>query len=48
MREHVIDFGKQHVITKDTVQIMIDALVVSGNPCNGGRVPVPHPVPWCP
>lgn len=27
MREHVIDFGKQHVITKDTVQILIDALV---------------------
>jgi len=27
MREHVIDFGKQHVITKDTVQIVIDALV---------------------
>lgn len=27
MREHVIDFGKQHVITKDTVQIDIDALV---------------------
>jgi len=27
MREHVIDFGRQHVITKDTVQIMIDALV---------------------
>lgn len=23
----VIDFGRQHVITKDTVQIMIDALV---------------------
>lgn len=27
MREHVIDFGQQHVITKDTVQIKIDALV---------------------
>lgn len=27
MREHVIDFGRQHVITKDTVQILIDALV---------------------
>jgi regulator of protease activity HflC (stomatin/prohibitin superfamily) len=27
MREHVIDFGKQHVITKDTVQMSIDALV---------------------
>ena len=27
LREHVIDFGKQHVITKDTVQIYIDALV---------------------
>jgi len=27
MREHVIDFGRQHVITKDTVQIEIDALV---------------------
>lgn len=27
MREHVIDFGKQHVITKDTVQVFIDALV---------------------
>jgi len=27
MREHVIDFGRQHVITKDTVQINIDALV---------------------
>eukprot|EP00941_MAST-03F_sp_MAST-3F-sp1_P001182 g1182.t1 len=27
MREHVIDFGKQHVITKDTVQMKIDALV---------------------
>jgi len=27
MREHVIDFGRQHVITKDTVQIQIDALV---------------------
>jgi len=27
MREHVIDFGRQHVITKDTVQIDIDALV---------------------
>lgn len=23
----VIDFGKQHVITKDTVQVFIDALV---------------------
>ena len=23
----MIDFGRQHVITKDTVQIMIDALV---------------------
>lgn len=27
MREHVIDFGKQNVITKDTVQIKIDALL---------------------
>lgn len=27
LREHVFDFGKQHVITKDTVQIDIDALV---------------------
>jgi regulator of protease activity HflC (stomatin/prohibitin superfamily) len=27
MREHVLDFGKQHVITRDTVQIVIDALV---------------------
>jgi regulator of protease activity HflC (stomatin/prohibitin superfamily) len=27
MREHVIDFGKQEVITKDTVQVSIDALV---------------------
>lgn len=27
MREHIIDFGKQHVITKDTVQIDVDALV---------------------
>jgi len=27
MREHVIDFGRQHAITKDTVQIMLDALV---------------------
>lgn len=27
MREHLIDFGKQPVITKDTVQINIDALV---------------------
>jgi len=27
LREHVIDFGRQHVITKDTVQIHIDALV---------------------
>jgi regulator of protease activity HflC (stomatin/prohibitin superfamily) len=27
LREHVIDFGKQNVITKDTVQIQIDALV---------------------
>lgn len=27
MREHVIDFGRQNVITKDTVQIQIDALV---------------------
>lgn len=26
-REHVIDFGRQHVITMDTVQIDIDALV---------------------
>lgn len=26
-REHVIDFGRQTVITKDTVQIVIDALV---------------------
>ncbi len=30
MREHVLDFGNQHVITKDTVQIEIDALVVRG------------------
>ena len=27
MREHLIDFGQQHVITKDTVQLEIDALV---------------------
>lgn len=27
LREHVIDLGKQPVITKDTVQIVIDALV---------------------
>lgn len=27
LREHVIDFGKQHVITKDTVQVDVDALV---------------------
>lgn len=27
MREHVIDFGRQHVITKDTVLTDIDALV---------------------
>ena len=27
MREHVLDFGKQHVITKDNVMIDIDALV---------------------
>lgn len=27
MREHVIDFGRQHVITRDTVQITMDALV---------------------
>lgn len=27
MREHVIDFSPQHVITKDTVQFEIDALV---------------------
>ena len=27
MRETVIDFGRQHVITKDTVSIDIDALV---------------------
>ena len=27
MREHVLDFGKQKVITKDNVIIMIDALV---------------------
>jgi len=27
MREHVITFGRQHVITKDTVQINIDALM---------------------
>lgn len=27
LREHVIDFGRQHVITKDTVQVDIDALV---------------------
>jgi regulator of protease activity HflC (stomatin/prohibitin superfamily) len=27
MREHVIDFGRQHVITKDTVQVDVDALV---------------------
>lgn len=26
-REHVLDFGRQHVITKDTVQLDIDALV---------------------
>jgi regulator of protease activity HflC (stomatin/prohibitin superfamily) len=27
LREHVIDFDRRHVITKDTVQISIDALV---------------------
>ena len=27
LREHVIDFGKQHVITHDTVEMYIDALV---------------------
>lgn len=27
MREHLIDFGKQHVITHDTVEMYIDALV---------------------
>jgi regulator of protease activity HflC (stomatin/prohibitin superfamily) len=27
MREHLIDFGKQHVITHDTVEMNIDALV---------------------
>jgi regulator of protease activity HflC (stomatin/prohibitin superfamily) len=27
LREHVIEFGRQHVITKDTVMIDIDALV---------------------
>ncbi len=27
LREHCIDLGKQHVITKDTVQINVDALV---------------------
>eukprot|EP00771_Trimastix_marina_P003952 gnl/Trimastix_PCT/671.p2 GENE.gnl/Trimastix_PCT/671~~gnl/Trimastix_PCT/671.p2 ORF type:complete len:366 (+),score=122.47 gnl/Trimastix_PCT/671:79-1176(+) len=27
LREHCIDFGKQHVITRDTVPISIDALV---------------------
>lgn len=27
MREHVIDFGRQHVITQDTVEMFIDALV---------------------
>eukprot|EP00753_Platysulcus_tardus_P016409 PLAT5672.1.p1 GENE.PLAT5672.1~~PLAT5672.1.p1 ORF type:complete len:359 (+),score=188.35 PLAT5672.1:43-1077(+) len=27
MREHLIDFGRQHVITRDTVQIEMDALV---------------------
>lgn len=27
MREHVIDFGRQHVITQDTVEMYIDALV---------------------
>lgn len=27
MREHLIDFGKQHVITHDTVEMDIDALV---------------------
>lgn len=27
MREHIIDFGRQHVITQDTVPIQIDALV---------------------
>ena len=27
MREHVIDFGLQHVITHDTVEMYIDALV---------------------
>lgn len=28
LREHVMDFGRQHVITKDTVLLDIDALVV--------------------
>jgi regulator of protease activity HflC (stomatin/prohibitin superfamily) len=27
LREHVIDFGRQHVITHDTVEMYIDALV---------------------
>jgi len=27
MREHIIDFGEQKIITKDTVEIVIDALV---------------------
>jgi regulator of protease activity HflC (stomatin/prohibitin superfamily) len=27
LREHVIDFGRQHVITQDTVEMYIDALV---------------------
>lgn len=27
LREHVLDFGRQHVITKDTVSMEIDALV---------------------
>lgn len=54
MREHVIDFGKQHVITKDTVQIEIDALVVrplSARPAAGPRSqPLPltyAPAPAC-
>jgi regulator of protease activity HflC (stomatin/prohibitin superfamily) len=27
MREHCVDFGQQHVITRDNVQLVIDALV---------------------
>src|SRR4051794_39441335 len=27
LREHCIDLGKQHVITKDTVQINVDAVL---------------------